>query len=146
MTIPSSGVGYSSTSKKTRNCSQKQIPLTWGTTQPIMVDASQGDGLGGLPEKFIIELQGSIETQKSDLSGMDLGTLTMNNETGKPEMVIGHHQLLGEYVNLPKQMHVMRKIKRRDPDNGTVTVEYEIMAVVKQKIMFKHRPRPIIEL
>jgi chromosome transmission fidelity protein 8 len=74
----------------------------------------------------------------------------------KPTLVIGHHLLEGKVVNLPKPLGVLHKdvcvvsSDRHTPDEsagsnseGSEQVSWNVVAVVKKKIVFSKRPMPI---
>lgn len=76
--------------------------------------------------------------------------------------MIGHHLLEGKVVNLPKPLAVLlkranltHKQRENTPGHGNGTAEsndgagdggteYDIVAVVKRKLLFSKRPMPIV--
>ena len=98
----------------------------------------------------LIELQGYLETKEEELAGLHIGNLHFD-ENGTAHLIVGHHALTGKASALPKPYAVLKKITTQNEDimdvdndgNGKET-SYEVKAFVKQKIIFKNRPRPII--
>ena len=103
-------------------------------------------------EWAVVELQGFLESDHEDLAGIHIGDLHFDDR-GVPNLIIGHHVLQGKATKLEKPFAVMKKkIKSLDDDeimehsdkmSKTVT-SYDVVAIVKCKIIFKNRPRPII--
>jgi len=62
---------------------------------------------------------------------------------GTPLLIIGHHLLTGKVVDLDKPYAVLHK---NDVDNHDKKAEthYDVCALVKKKIIFKTRPKPIV--
>ena len=88
----------------------------------------------------LIELQGAIEPRNStqSLDGVDIGSL-VREEDGVPKLVMGRTQLEGEVVKLKKPLAIMSLVK---PGNGST--EYHAAGVVRQKLVFKTRPVPVV--
>jgi chromosome transmission fidelity protein 8 len=75
-------------------------------------------------------------------------------------LIIGHHLLEGKVVSLPKPLGVMHRKETSKPHGrpigGDVSrvienasnfeVSWDIVAVVKKKIVFSKRPMPIVNL
>lgn len=94
---------------------------------------------GGVPEWALIELQGLIQMKKEKQSGPSVvGDLHYFNRNRHPVLVLGHHVLNGKEVKLEQPMAVMEKVTE-----GEHTA-YKVKAVVKKKLLFKSRPKPII--
>jgi len=101
-------------------------------------------------------LQGFLESDQESLAGLHIGDLHFD-ERGTPSLIIGHHVLTGKVSSLDKPYAVMRKKRESlinddeddemEIENGScepVETSYDVVAFVKQKIIFKNRPRPII--
>ncbi|XP_031565205.1 chromosome transmission fidelity protein 8 homolog [Actinia tenebrosa] len=102
-------------------------------------------------EWIVIELQGALETRDEvSLEGRHIGDLHFDS-MGIPQLIIGHHLLTGKIVNLDKPYAVMKRSTSIEPmeieidaGNSRKQTEYDIVALVKRKIVFKNRPKPII--
>lgn len=119
---------------------------------------------GELDEWSIIELQGDLEVENGEsLANKFMADLHFNKD-GTPILVLGHHTLFGKVLNLEKPMVVLKKnvlkctyldsdeenmdVEEKKLDNDldekkTVT-EYLVKAVIRKKILFNKRPRPIV--
>ncbi|XP_042885085.1 chromosome transmission fidelity protein 8 homolog [Penaeus japonicus] len=115
-------------------------------------------GKEGVPEWIILELQGDLESRtQEEMASKFIGDLHFTKE-GIPILIIGHHIMYGKVQDLEKPYALMHK-KKRNTDtkemevDGTETqettastagVEYLIKALIRKKILFKSRPKPII--
>lgn len=100
----------------------------------------------------IIELQGDLVSQSDqETHGQFIGDLHYTKQ-GTPILIIGHHILTGKEVVLEKPFAVLERKRGIQPDccklENTETseshTEYQIRAIIKKKLLFKVRPKPII--
>ena len=108
-------------------------------------------------EWAIIELQGTLEMQahcKDDpLAGKFIGDLHFT-KSGEPMLIIGHHILYGKMSKLEKPFAIIRKrtgspskVKtgsQKDENNEECATRYDVMGLIKHKLLFNQRPKPII--
>ncbi|XP_037974744.2 chromosome transmission fidelity protein 8 homolog [Plutella xylostella] len=94
---------------------------------------------GGVPEWAIVELQGLVQMKKDGTEGGTVvGDLHYHARSGHPTLILGHHILSGKEVKLEQPMAVLEKVTKED------STEYKVKAIVKKKLLFKSRPKPII--
>ncbi|PSS34149.1 hypothetical protein PHLCEN_2v1817 [Hermanssonia centrifuga] len=109
----------------------------------------------GTGEVVLVELQGALEVD-GDLKDQVVGKLSVDIETKKPSLRIGHHLLEGKLVTLPKPLAVMHRAKvavsttegdAMDDSDQTLDSsppQWDIIAVVKRKMVFAKRPMPMV--
>lgn len=86
----------------------------------------------------IIELQGDLKSSgDASYESQYVGDLHFT-KTGTPLLIIGHHLLLGKEMPLD---HPLALLKREKSDDDT---EFVVQTIVTKKIIFKHRPKPIV--
>ncbi|XP_030765836.1 chromosome transmission fidelity protein 8 homolog [Sitophilus oryzae] len=93
----------------------------------------------GLREEYaFIELQGDLKSHsETAFDGKFVGDLHFS-KSGTPLLIIGHHLMYGKETKLDKPFALLEKCQ----EDGNVT--YKVRCVVKNKIIFKTRPKPIV--
>lgn len=87
----------------------------------------------------MVELQGLIQMKKEGVTEATVvGDLHYYNRNKHPVLVLGHHILNGKEQKLEQPMAVIEKVIVDDKTN------YKVKAVIRKKLLFKSRPKPII--
>ncbi|XP_064466813.1 chromosome transmission fidelity protein 8 homolog isoform X2 [Ornithodoros turicata] len=107
----------------------------------------QADIKDELSEWAILEMQGHLVSKEGTLfGGKYIGDLHYT-KSGVPILLVGHHVLYGKEQAMDKPVLVMKKVVQSevvsDSDEKT-NVEYQVQAVIKKKLVFRTRPKPII--
>ena len=116
-------------------------------------------------------MQGDLESRVGDvqLEGKFVGDLHFTKTDHTPVLIIGHHILYGKVVKLDKPLVIMEKSQKQsklgkkdsealnqlehediamDMDNdgseGSTETIYNVRAIIRKKLLFKSRPKPII--
>jgi len=140
------------------------IPITISSSSTVLLPPQLAK-LGN-DELVLIELQGSLDvecTDNSERDGQMVGTFRLDEGSSKPTLAIGHHLLEGKIVSLPKPLGVIQRSTcpstphphEHDPilddmdgrvGKGTDTglSQWDMVAIVKKKIVFSKRPMPIV--
>ncbi|EFN54833.1 hypothetical protein CHLNCDRAFT_134854 [Chlorella variabilis] len=89
----------------------------------------------------LIEMQGEVERKDGGTleEAFDVGTLSVSS-SGAVMLTIGYHQLEGKRMELKKPFAVLDRVA----DAEGHSTEYKVIGVVREKILFKARPRALI--
>ncbi|KFK26831.1 hypothetical protein AALP_AA8G299500 [Arabis alpina] len=96
-------------------------------------------------EWTIVELQGVVETQSSfqgSLHNLEIGRLCHSDSSQETyTFTVGYHELIGSKVTLKKPLLVLKK---RKDDLSEKSSELQVLGIIRTKILFKTRPKPLI--
>jgi len=152
------------------------IPIT--ITSSSLSNPKLPSGLAKIShsEVVLVELQGSLEVecnQPSERDGKLVGKLKIDDLTGKPSLLIGHHLLEGTIASLPKPFAVILRteglgnegleleddamvldsLTTTGPGPGghpttdigdSTSSSWSVVGIVKKKIVFSKRPMPVM--
>lgn len=108
---------------------------------PIIVKIPNDSSVG---EWAIVELQGDLKSRNgASMHQQFIGDLHYTNK-GNAVLIIGHHILHGEVVTMDKPFAILEQKQASETAQLQDTVEYHIKAIVKRKLLFGDRPKPII--
>ncbi|EDV25472.1 uncharacterized protein TRIADDRAFT_55593 [Trichoplax adhaerens] len=107
-----------------------------------------------LAEWCLIELQGRLEQSDGCSESTDpakVGNIYFDDKN-TPYIIIGSHILDGKVVQIDKPLVVLEKGTLNDQssesdmnhENKNKSVEYSIKGIIKTKLIFKSRPKPIV--
>ena len=110
-------------------------------------------GEGKCPEWAVVELQGVVEAQPSfqdRLQNLEIGVLCRPSSQPVYTFKVGYHELTGSKVALKKPMLVLQKTKPTGDtdvvgtDTNSSNVELQVIGIIRHRILFKTRPKPLI--
>ncbi len=86
--------------------------------------------------------KGDLESRVGDaaVEGKFVGDLHYAKDSGAPVLIIGHHILHGKVQEMERPFVAMEKAF----DSDSEITEFRVKAVVRKKLVFKTRPKPII--
>ena len=89
-------------------------------------------------EWSLVEFQGTLETKhNTPYSSLHIGDLHFSGSTAN--LIIGHHLLTGQVTTLDPPLAVLKK-----GIQGSTGTEYSVVAMIKRKLVFKNRPKPLV--
>ncbi|KAI7838182.1 hypothetical protein COHA_008030 [Chlorella ohadii] len=94
----------------------------------------------------LIEMQGELERKDGGTldEAFDVGTLSVSS-SGSVLLTIGYHQLEGKRMELKKPFAVLDRVTGSGSgEEGQDSTQYKVIGVVREKILFKARPRALI--
>ncbi|XP_078171220.1 chromosome transmission fidelity-like protein [Carex rostrata] len=109
-------------------------------------------GVEQCPEWAILELQGVVESQPSianQIQGLEIGRLCCSSSASSLvnyTFTVGYHELSGTKLSLKKPLLVLKKKKvvQQEGSDSNDVLEFEVIGVIRHKILFKSRPKALI--
>ncbi|CAH2070261.1 unnamed protein product [Thlaspi arvense] len=99
-------------------------------------------------EWTIVEIQGVVETQSSfegSIQNLEIGRLCRSDSSQETyTFTVGYHELTGSKVTLKKPLLVLKKVQKCTDDLVGKETELEAIGIIRTKILFKTRPKPLI--
>ena len=92
----------------------------------------------------MIELHGDLKESPEYKTKIHIGDL-FYNKSGTATLIIGNHILSGKEMSLDKPIAILEKkiVNENSTDNIDCDTNYTIVAIIKMKLIFKGRPKPI---
>ncbi|XP_033219972.1 chromosome transmission fidelity protein 8 homolog [Belonocnema kinseyi] len=105
---------------------------------PIRRDAN------GVAEWAMIELHGDLKESPEFKTKIHIGDLCYN-KSGTATLIIGNHILSGKETSMDKPIAVLEKKihSENSTDNIDCDTDYTVIAIIRKKLLFKGRPKPI---
>ncbi|CEF65069.1 Chromosome transmission fidelity protein 8 family-containing protein [Strongyloides ratti] len=97
----------------------------------------------GIQEWIIMEFTGTFKSDEFMLNGLSPGSVVWRKKEESIVMVTGHTILEGGVKKLEKPLLVLDKC-RYIPNNDSPDNQVKVVGVIKRKIVFTSRPRPIV--
>lgn len=96
-----------------------------------------------MTEWAIVELHGDLKESIVSDHKLHIGDLSYD-KNGNATLIIGNHILTGKESSTDNPIAVLeKKVNTDSMDNTECDTEYSIIAIVKKKLIFKTRPKPI---
>ncbi|XP_022159534.1 putative uncharacterized protein DDB_G0287975 [Momordica charantia] len=102
-------------------------------------------------EWAVVELQGVVEPQSSfqdRLQNLEIGVLCRPSAQEVFTFTVGYHELTGSKVPLKKPLLVLKKKtsvnEDQSSDSNSTSAELEVIGIIRQRILFKTRPKALI--
>uniref|UniRef100_A0A0N5B9C2 Ctf8 n=1 Tax=Strongyloides papillosus TaxID=174720 RepID=A0A0N5B9C2_STREA len=97
----------------------------------------------GIQEWMIMEFTGTFKSDEYMINGLSPGSFVWRKEGNSVVMVTGHTILEGAVKKLEKPLLLLDKC-RYVPNDDSPNSHVKVVGVVKRKISFTSRPRPIV--
>ncbi|TGZ47177.1 chromosome transmission fidelity protein 8 homolog [Temnothorax curvispinosus] len=96
----------------------------------------------------IVDLQGDLKFERIDNPDDQLIGDLHFTKAGVPILIIGIHVLHGKEITLDKPLIVLERHRNTRDEaiegEAAAKTEYFVKAIVKKKLLFKSRPKPIV--